>query len=66
MELSGHSPFIVFDDADLKKQLTWLLLLNLEIMVKFVFLLIDFIFMKIKKMNLLDLFIEKTKKLKNW
>ena len=52
MELSGHSPFIVFDDADIKKQLIWLLLQNLEIMDRFVSLLIDFIFMSQKKKNL--------------
>ena len=52
MELSGHSPFIVFDDADINKVQIWLLQQNLEIMDKFVFHQIDFIFMKDKKMTL--------------
>ena len=64
MELSGHSPFIVFDDVDLNKVTDMAITVNLEIMVKFVFLLIDFISMKIKKMNSLIFMVEKTKKLK--
>ena len=40
------------------------MLQNLEIMVKYAFLLIDFIFMKRKKEEFVSLFVEKTKKLK--
>ena len=36
MELSGHSPFIVFEDADLIKYQIWLFMQNLEIMDKYV------------------------------
>ena len=53
MELSGHSPFIVFDDVDLNKVTDMAQQLNFEIMVKFVYLQTDFIFMRRKKMNLL-------------
>ena len=53
MELSGHSPFIVFDDVDLNKVTDMAINVNLGIMVKFTFHPIDFIYMKRKKMNLL-------------
>ena len=51
MELSGHSPFIVFDDADINKAT------DMAISAKFrnngqVYLLTDFIYKKIKKKNL--------------
>ena len=53
MELSGHSPFIVFEDADLDKVTDIAILLNLEIMVKYVSLLAVFIFIQAKKKILL-------------
>ena len=34
MELSGHSPFIVFDDADISKAADIAIALNLETMVR--------------------------------
>ena len=61
MELSGHSPFIVFDDVDINKALIWQLLLNSEIMVKFVFQGVIFIESKDEFANLM---VKKTKKLK--
>ena len=64
MELSGHSPFIVFNDVDLEKVTDMAIFLNLEIMDKFVFHPVDFIFMKVKKMILPSLMINKIKKLK--
>ena len=54
MELSGHSPFIVFNDVDLEKVTDMAIFLNLEIMDRFVFHLVDFISMKPKKMILLN------------
>ena len=54
MELSGHSPFIVFDDVDLDRITDIAMLQNLEIMDKYVFPQADFIFKKIRKMNLLN------------
>ena len=37
MELSGHSPFIVFDDVDIDKVTDMAITANLEIMVKFAY-----------------------------
>ena len=60
MELSGHSPFIVFDDVDLNKVTDMAILLNLEIMDKYVFHQIDFTYMK-RKDEFENLMVEKQK-----
>ena len=55
MELSGHAPFIVFDDANIDKVTdVWLWHANIEIMAKFVFHQADFIYTKAKRKNLLN------------
>ena len=52
MELSGHSPFIVFDDVDIDKVTDMAIAANLEIMDKSAYRQIVFTYMKTKKMNL--------------
>ena len=54
MELSGHSPFIVFEDADLEK------VTDIAIFAKFrnngrnVYLQADFIYIQVERMILLN------------
>ena len=52
MELSGHAPFIVFDDVDLNKVTDMAITSNLEITGKYVYRRTDFIFTKTKRMSL--------------
>ena len=67
MELSGHAPFIVFDDANIDKGYRYGNgMLSIEIMDKFVFPQADFIYTKVKRMHFTKSFVEKTKEIKNW
>ena len=64
MELSGHSPFIVFDDADLNKATDIAIAAKFRNNGQVCISPNRFYIQENKKDEFIDLFIEKTKKLK--
>ena len=52
MELSGHSPFIVFDDVDVDKVTDMAIAAKFRNNGQVCISLVDFLYMKVKKMNL--------------
>ena len=52
MELSGHSPFIVFDDADIQKATDMAIAAKFRNNGQVCISLIDFTFKRVKKMSL--------------
>ena len=63
MELSGHSPFIVFDDVDLNKVTDMAITSNLEITGKF-YIAKQILYSRKEKDEFANLMVQKTKKLK--
>ena len=66
MELSGHSPFIVFDDADLNKATDMAIAAKFRNNGQVCISPNRFYIQESKKDEFVSLFIEKTKKLKDW
>ena len=67
MELSGHSPFIVFDDADIKKAADMAIAAKFRNNGQVCISPNRFYIHESKKEEFIrPVFIEKTKKLKNW
>ena len=66
MELSGHSPFIVFNDADLQKATDMAISSKYRNNGQVCISPNRFYIQENKKKEFVNLFIEKTKKLKNW
>ena len=64
MELSGHSPFIVFDDADIKKAADMAIAAKFRNNGQVCISPNRFYIQESKKEEFVNLFIEKTKKLK--
>jgi succinate-semialdehyde dehydrogenase/glutarate-semialdehyde dehydrogenase len=64
MELSGHSPFIVFDDADVKKAADMAIAAKFRNNGQVCISPNRFYIHENKKNEFIDLFVEKTKKLK--
>ena len=66
MELSGHSPFIVFDDADVKKAADMAIAAKFRNNGQVCISPNRFYIHENKKEEFINLFIERTKKVKNW
>ena len=66
MELSGHSPFIVFDDADIKKAADMAIAAKFRNNGQVCISPNRFYIHESKKDEFVNLFVDKTKKIKNW